>query len=109
MRARTLCQEALEDHSTMWGKRREMDRKPGLILCGCSYNLGREIVSLSLCRGISGNFRAEYAPSNAKLQNIGRPISPATHHALHASLGIAEACSRGRECPCCAESPALTG
>src|SRR5262249_1855596 len=106
MRARTPCQEALEDHSTMWGKRREMNRKPAPILCGCSYNLDREIVSLSLCRGLSGNFRAEYAPSNAKLQNISRPISPAILHALHASPGIAEACRRGRECPCGAESPA---
>jgi hypothetical protein len=43
MRARPLCQEALEERSTMWGNRHEMDRQPGLILCECSHNLGIEI------------------------------------------------------------------
>ena len=34
--------------------------------------------------------------------------APKPHHALHASPGMADACRRGRACPWCAESLALT-
>jgi hypothetical protein len=41
-RASTLGQEALEDRSTMGGKRRARDRTPGLLLGEYSQNRGRE-------------------------------------------------------------------
>jgi|RhiMetdeSRZDD1v2_1073273.scaffolds.fasta_scaffold368051_3 hypothetical protein len=59
-------------------------------------------------RSLSNIIHTPASPSTAKLQNIGRPISTETPHALHASPSMADACRRGRECPWCVESLVLT-
>jgi hypothetical protein len=55
----------------------------------------------------SSTLRSHPPPLSARISAGPSALKP--HHALHASPGMADACRSGRECPWCAESPALTG